>query len=122
MPNVYNSSGRDIEALSKGRPFNPAFLHPDDLVWLGIEAGDLIEITSNHGRILGIAASAPELRRGVLSMAHCFGDAPEYDSAIRQIGSNTGRLIDNERDFDPHTGIPRMSAIPVAIERALETS
>jgi len=122
MPNVYNSSGRDIEALSKGRPFNPAFLHPDDLVLLGIEAGDLIEITSNHGRILGIAASAPELRRGVLSMAHCFGDAPEHDSAIRQIGSNTGRLIDNERDFDPHTGIPRMSAIPVAIERVLEAS
>jgi hypothetical protein len=51
-------------------------------------------------------------------MAHCFGDAPKRDLDVREIGSNTGRLIDNERDFDPHTGIPRMSAIPVAITRA----
>ena len=51
-------------------------------------------------------------------MAHCFGDAPDHDDAIREIGSNTGRLVDNERDFDPHTGIPRMSAIPVAVAPA----
>jgi len=118
LPNVYNSSGRDIDALAKGRPFNPAFLHPADLAFLEIEAGDLVEISSDHGQILGIAAAAPELRRGVLSMAHCFGDLPEHDADVRRIGSNTGRLIDNERDFDPHTGIPRMSAIPVAIKRA----
>ena len=118
LPNVYNSSERDIDALAKGRPFNPAFLHPADLEFLAIEPGELVEISSDHGKILGIAAAAPELRRGVLSMAHCFGDVPEHDSEVRRIGSNTGRLIDNERDFDPHTGIPLMSAIPVAIERA----
>jgi anaerobic selenocysteine-containing dehydrogenase len=120
LPNVYNSSGRDIDALSKGRPFNPAFLHPDDLTMLGLDAGDLVEITSDHGRILGIASRAPELRRGVLSMAHCFGDAPEHDAEVWRIGSNTGRLVDNEKNFDPHTGIPRMSAIPVSIARAPE--
>ena len=36
--------------------------------------------------------------------------------AARSIGANTSRLVDNEDVFDPHTGIPRMSAIPVAIE------
>jgi len=122
MPNVYNSSGRDIPALSKGRPFNPAYLHPDDLASLGLESGDLIEIESAHASILGIAKRAPELRRGLLSMAHCFEDAPEHDSRLREIGSNTGRLIDNESDFDPHTGMPRMSAIPVAIRAVNPTS
>jgi len=117
LPNVYNSSGRDIAKLNGRRPYNPAFLHPDDLGMLGLEKGDLVEITSPHASILGIAEPAPEIRRGIVSMSHCFGDAPKHDREVREIGSNTGRLIDNERDFDPHTGIPRMSAIPVAITR-----
>jgi anaerobic selenocysteine-containing dehydrogenase len=115
MPNVYNSTGRDIAALSGGRPFNPAYLHPEDLKDLGIGSGDLVEITSDHGSIRGIAARAPELRRGLISMAHCFEEGPEHDPRLRGPGSNTGRLIDNATDFDPHTGIPRMSAIPVDI-------
>ena len=118
MPNVYNSSGRDISALQKDRPYNPAFLHPDDLAEVGVAEGDLVKIESEHGAILGIAAAAPELRRGVLSMAHCYGEGPESDGRVRELGSNTGRLIDNERHFDPHTGISRMSAIPVSIEPA----
>ncbi len=118
LPNVYNSSGRDIDALTRGRPYNPAFLHPDDLADLGLAEGDAIRIVSDRASILGVATAAPELRRGVLSMAHGFGDAPERDGEHRRIGSTTGRLVDNEREYDPYTGIPRMSAIPVSIERA----
>ena len=118
LPNVYNSSGRDIARLNGRRPYNPAFLHPDDLERLGLSKGDVVEIASSHASILGVAEPAPEVRRGVISMAHCFGEAPARDRDVREIGSNTGRLIDNERDFDPHTGIPRMSAIPVAVTRA----
>ena len=58
---------------------------------------------------------------GVISMAHCFGETPSeedaVDDAARALGANTSRLVDNEDVFDPHTGIPRMSAIPVALER-----
>jgi anaerobic selenocysteine-containing dehydrogenase len=117
MPNVYNSSGRDLDALTRGRPYNPAFLHPDDLAALGVAEGDTVRIASDHASILGVAAAAPELRRGVLSMSHAFGDAPERDAEYREIGSTTGRLVDSTSEFDPYTGIPRMSAIPVSIER-----
>ena len=123
MPNVYNSSGRDIDALTRGKSFNPAYLHPDDLSELGATRGDLIRIESDHAAILGIAEPAPELRRGNISMAHCFGDIPEDPAQARQlrrVGSNTGRLVNNERDFDPYTGIPRMSAIPVSISLSSE--
>ncbi len=120
MPNVYNSTGRDIPALMRGGSHNPAYLHPDDLAALGLRPGDLVEIATEHASIVGIAEGAPELRRGLVSMAHCFGDAPARDARFREIGSNTGRLIDNEREFDPHTGIPRMSAIPVTVQRAAE--
>jgi len=124
LPNVYNSSGRDIEALQRGKTWNPAFLHPDDLVMLGLADGDLVEITSDHDSILGVVESASELRRGIVSMAHCYGDGPdedgeqgEKDERVRALGSSTGRLVDNLRDFDPHTGIPRMSAIDVSLRR-----
>ncbi|MEM7409366.1 MAG: molybdopterin-dependent oxidoreductase [Myxococcota bacterium] len=116
MPNVYNSSGRDVEALHRGRRYNPAYLHPDDLDALGIAPGDMIRIASERDAILGVAAAAPELRRGVLSMSHCFGDADAQEDP-RALGSNTGRLVDTTQHFDPHTGIPRMSAIPVAVEK-----
>ncbi len=115
LPNVYNSSGRDIAKLNGRRPYNPAFLHPEDLKTLGVQKGDLVEISSAHGSILGVVEPAPELRRGILSMAHCFGETPNHDADVHAVGSNTGRLIDNQRDCDPHTGIPRMSAIPVAV-------
>ena len=50
-------------------------------------------------------------------MAHAFGDAPTHDKDVFYIGSNTGRLTDSEKNFDPRTGMPRMSAIPVNVRR-----
>lgn len=118
LPNVYNSSGRDIDALVRGRPYNPAFVHPDDLATLGLHTGDAVRIRSAYGAIDAIVAAAPDVRRGVVSMAHGFGDTVESgaDADARRTGSSTNRLVSNEHEFDPYTGIPRMSAIPVAIE------
>jgi anaerobic selenocysteine-containing dehydrogenase len=117
LPNVYNSSGHDLPALHRGQRYNPAFLHPKDLEALGVASGEVVTIRSDHGSVLAVVESAAELRRGVISMAHCFGGAPEGDVALFEIGSNTGRLVSVERSHDPYTGIPRMSAIPVAVER-----
>ena len=52
-------------------------------------------------------------------MARAWGGAPGKDGDVATIGSNTGRLTSTERDFDPVTGIPLMSAIPVNV-RPLE--
>jgi hypothetical protein len=49
-------------------------------------------------------------------MSHCFGNAPADDGDVREVGANTGRLVSVERDYDPYSGIPRMSAIPVQVE------
>ena len=46
-----------------------------------------------------------------------FLDPPRHGE-LRSIGSCTGRLVASARDYDPYTGIPRMSAIPVSVERA----
>jgi anaerobic selenocysteine-containing dehydrogenase len=117
LPDVHNSAGRDIPKLVRKYSYNPAFMNPGDLKDLGIAPGDLVEIASSHSSILGVVEAEEAIRTGVVSMAHAFGDLPgeEEDRAVRQIGSNTGRLSSVERDFDPYSGIPIMSAIPVNV-------
>jgi anaerobic selenocysteine-containing dehydrogenase len=117
LPNVLNSTGRDTPQLTRRKSYNPAFMNPDDLAELGLSDGDVIEIRSDHASILGVVEAAPDVRRGVISMAHSFGDAPCHDSRVREIGGNTGRLVSVDRNFDPHSGMPRMSAIPVNVQR-----
>jgi anaerobic selenocysteine-containing dehydrogenase len=95
-------------------------MNPADLEALDLAPGDMVRISSDHASILGIVEEAPEVLEGVISMAHAFGDAPEHDAEIRFIGSNTGRLTNVERDFDPHIGMPRMSAIPVNVKAVAE--
>jgi anaerobic selenocysteine-containing dehydrogenase len=120
MLSVYNSSGRDIPHLVRQFRYNPAFMHPDDLAAEGMAAGDVIEIESAHASILAVVEPAPDVRRGVISMAHAFGDAPKYDSDVRTIGSNTGRLSSTSSHYQPISGLPMMSAIPVNVRRSDE--
>lgn len=122
LPDVHNSAGRDIPKLVRKWSYNPAFMHPEDLAELGLEKGDVIEITSSYSSILGVVEPEADLRRGVISMPHAFGDAPgsENDKDVRKIGSNTGRLSASDRNYDPYSGIPLMSAIPVNVAPAEE--
>jgi anaerobic selenocysteine-containing dehydrogenase len=120
LRHVYNSSGRDLPALQAKGTTNPAFMNPSDLARLGLKSGDLVEITSDHGAILGVAQATDELRCGVISMAHSWGDAPERDGQVREIGSPTNRLVNNAADYDPITGMARQSAIPVNVQPVSE--
>jgi anaerobic selenocysteine-containing dehydrogenase len=115
MLDVYNSSGHDIPHLVRKYTYNPAFMNPTDMDGEGFRRGDIIEIDSGHAQILGVVETEDALTRGVISMAHAWGDAPKHDSDVRTIGSNTGRLSNVERDFDPVHGLPVMSAIPVNV-------
>ena len=117
LNDVYNSSGRDIPRLVRNHRYNPAYMNPQDLEELGLHAGDVVEISSHHATILGVVEEAQDVRAGVISMAHAFGDAPQYDKDVFYIGSNTGRLTSVDEHYDPRTGMPRMSAIPVNVKR-----
>ena len=118
MRHVYNSSGRELEALRARGTTNPAFMHPADLLDLGITTGDVIEIRSDHAAILGVAEAAEDVPPGVVSMAHAWGDPAAGDKEVREIGSSTNSLVSNEHGFDPITGMARQSAIPVNVRAA----
>jgi anaerobic selenocysteine-containing dehydrogenase len=118
MLEVYNSTGVELPGLRRRYPYNPAFMHPDDLTRIGVRPGDVVRIDSDHDFIYGVVESTTDVRPGVVSMAHARGGDPALDGAVRTIGSTTGRLVSVERDFEPISGIPRQSAIPVNV-RAL---
>ncbi|MBY0401267.1 molybdopterin dinucleotide-binding protein, partial [Myxococcota bacterium] len=116
--NVLNSVGCDEPGQQRGRTTNPAYMHPADLAAQGLSPGDLVEIRSPRAAILGVVAPDPHLRRGLVSMTHSWGDGPELDAKVREIGANTGRLAAVDVDYERYTGLPRMSNIPVRVVRA----
>ena len=111
-----NSSGRDLPNMAR-HTNNPAYLHPDDLAALGLAAGDLVDVVSDAGSLRAIVAADPQLRLGLVSMTHSFGDVPGGETDVRKVGSNTSLLTVVDRDYDRFTGMPRMSNVPVAIHR-----
>jgi anaerobic selenocysteine-containing dehydrogenase len=113
--NFLNSSGRSIEKLTGKRPYNPIFIHPGDLAGLSLRSGDSVEIRSGHDYIVAVTEADDSLRPGVVAMTHAFGGAPGEDERYREIGSNTGRLVRADEDYDPVSGMPRLGAVPVSI-------
>jgi anaerobic selenocysteine-containing dehydrogenase len=119
LPHVLNSSGRDLPSLIRkvGR-YNAAYMHPADIAGLDLKPGDVVEIASQHGSIPGVVEADSDLRPGLVSMAHAFGDLPENKKAFRELGSNTNQLLNVEDSFDRYSGIPLMSAVPVIVRPA----
>jgi len=109
------NSSYNAMVVRGGRRHNPAFMHPQDLVDLGLAQDDKVRITSDHASVVGVVSSDDTLRRGVVSMAHAFGPATADDLDPLEFGTSTARLVSVEDNFDRYTGQPRMSGIPVHV-------
>ncbi len=118
MKSVLNSLGSELPGLAAKGTTNPAFMHPEDLAELGFESGDLIEITSTVGVINGVCEAAADVKRGVISMSHSWGDASGEDGKVRDIGVPTSRLTSTTACYDEFTGMAVLSAIPVKVRRS----
>ncbi|MBA4045555.1 MAG: hypothetical protein C0471_14205 [Erythrobacter sp.] len=114
----FNSIGHPLKKLQEKTTTNPAFIHPDDIAALGLEEGGLVAITSPHATIHGVVKASDKVRRGLVSMAHAYGDADATKADVRERGSSTNRLVSEVVDYDPITGQSLQSAIPVKLEPA----
>jgi anaerobic selenocysteine-containing dehydrogenase len=115
---VMNSLLVGLPVAMRKRAYNPAFMHPADLEALGLSSGDVVSIRSRRDAVLGIVEGDETLRRGIISMTHGFGGHGREAESNPYTGTNVNLLIP-EDEFDPISGIPRMSSIPVTIERKL---
>jgi anaerobic selenocysteine-containing dehydrogenase len=120
MRQVFNSTGVQLDELRSRGPGNPAFMNAGDMRAAGIGEGALIEIESDHGRILAIARDDEGVPPGVISMAHSWGGLPGTGDVAKtpELGACTNALIASDRDFEPYSGHCRMSAIPVNVRVA----
>jgi anaerobic selenocysteine-containing dehydrogenase len=113
-----NSLGGELPALAAKGTTNFAYMNPADLASIEAQSGDLVEITSPHASVVGVAESSDDLKRGVISMAHSWGGSGDSDEKVRDIGTPTNRLVSNSNGFEPITGMAVQSAIPVQVRRA----
>jgi anaerobic selenocysteine-containing dehydrogenase len=121
LKGVFNSSGREIEALRKKEGTSYAHAHPDDLAKWGVKDGDLVDISSPRSTIRTVVKAATDIKPGTISMAHSWGDLPGEQGPPADpytLGDTTGRLSDCTTGADPITGLPVMSAIPVTVKPA----
>ncbi|MGE0231508.1 MAG: molybdopterin-dependent oxidoreductase [Flavobacteriaceae bacterium] len=116
MMHVYNTNF--IGALpATARPYNPAFLSPEDMAAYDIGEGETIAIASDFGEIEAIAHTDESLRAGTVSISFGFGQLPGETADPHDAGSNTTRLLSMSAIYDRYSGQPRMSNVPVSIRR-----
>jgi anaerobic selenocysteine-containing dehydrogenase len=114
---VFNSSGHQYAALKAKGSSNFAHMNPDDMAAIGIADASPIEIASAHGQVFGLAKASPDVRPGVISMAHAFGDFDTGLDGLHAHGNSTNRLVDETIGYDPITGQSQQSAIPVSVRK-----
>ena len=116
MRDLFNSNGRHVATVRRRTPTNPAYLNPADLVSLDLVAGDLVDIVSAHGRTRAVVAIDPDLRSGVVSMAHGWGGAPGASDNPAGEGAAVNDLIDTVHRIEAVNAMPHMSGVPINIE------
>jgi len=115
-----NSLGGELPSLAAKGTTNYAYMNPDDLAGIDAESGDLVEISSPHASLIGVAQASADLKSGVISMAHAWGGSTASDEKVRDIGTPTNRLVSNEDGIEPITGMAIQSAIPVNVVRSAD--
>jgi anaerobic selenocysteine-containing dehydrogenase len=114
LPEVFNTTGTLFSATLKRRPYNPAFLHPEDMIVLQLLDGDTVKISSAHGQVTACVQPDAKLRRGVVQLPHGWGGHP---GASEGTGTSVNLLTSNHIDYEPINAMPVMSALPVNIVR-----
>lgn len=116
LQDFINSSWHDNPRQQRRWAYNPAFMHPADIAALDAVAGDVVSVSSMHGRVKAVLQPDDSVRRGCVSMSHCWGAASSEDEDPRVDGASTSRLVANDAEFDRYSGIPRMSGISVDLQ------
>ncbi len=109
---VYNSMCHELPHSVKD---NPAHMHPDDIAALGVQAGDIVVLDSEYGRIDAIVAADSGLRRGVISSSHNFGGKTNSQDTPRF--ASVADLLSMDHSNDSYARMPIMTAIPVAVAK-----
>jgi formate dehydrogenase len=119
---THNSWTHNAEAfVGEAGATNRVFMHPDDAARAGLTDGDRAVVRSATGKITLPVALDEDLMPGVISVPHGWGHARADGLAVAQAtaGENANVLSPDGPDAcEPLSGMARLTAIPVELERA----
>jgi formate dehydrogenase len=116
---THNSWTHNIARMTeKGRETNYAYLHPDEMVRLGLQSGDLVDVKSETAAIRLPAQPLDSLMPGVVAVPHGWGHqhARGLNHANKLSGVNVNILAaDGPEALDRISGMAHLTGIPVEI-------
>ncbi len=112
-----NSACKDLPAIKKRLPFNPAYMNPADMARERIQDDERVVIESRHGALEALARADPDLRSGVVSITHGFGSLPGGRQEGASAGVSTNLLTSSVHDRQAINAMPRLSGIPVSVRK-----
>lgn len=98
-----NSELAGVGTIDGRRDTPDVLLHPADAEAAGITTGMRVRVRAEDAELIGRAVVADDIRRGVVSVPHGFGD------------TNVNLLSTARHGVDPLTGMVTFSGIPVAV-------
>ena len=107
-----NSVMSDATISRERFPRVPVFVHPDDLVRLGLSEDDVVSVSSDVGSVQAQVRADETLRPGTVSMTHCWGRGADDDELVPE---SAARLVSSERDLQAINGMPVMTAFEVSL-------
>ena len=117
---MHNSNLANMAALKRGsHGNNPLHMHPDDLAELGLGEASLVRVANDFGAIETPVESDATLRRGVVAMAHGYGNARSFglSRARAEPGANVNALMPVGPDsHEPLSNMAHLTGVAVRIE------
>lgn len=118
-PFMHNSWYANVPSMKRGgRDRNRLYVHPDDLAAHGLADGAKVRLSNEHGAIEVEVAADDGLLRGVVALAHGWGQqrTPGMRLAQATPGVNANALLPVGPDsFEPLSSQAFMTGIPVEL-------
>ena len=119
---MMNSWFRNVERMQRpGRDSNPLFMSSDDAAERGLAEGDAVVVSNESGEIDAVVALDDTLLRGVVSMAHGWGNQRTSGMRVAQEhpGVNCNVLLPSgPGSYEPLSSQAHMTGIRVEVRAA----
>jgi formate dehydrogenase len=120
---THNSWTHNTDRMLKGSEgTNFLYLHPDDAGKLGLQQGDLADVSTSFATVRIPVKHLAELKPGTVAIPHGWGHqaAKGLGIASKTKGVNVNLLAGSGPDqIDPLSGMSKLTALEVSIEAAI---
>jgi anaerobic selenocysteine-containing dehydrogenase len=112
---VINTTYRQTAFARKRMPYNPLWMHPEDILELGLASGETAILRSAHGQLQVVLEADDSVRRQTVSILHGWGGSGGAVDSAGDIGVAVNDIIPAGDYSESINGMPWFSAVPVDV-------